>query len=128
MLIRNFTSLWIVFREQLRAVRVHSGAKRNLLVKVYFNSFRLSKPFFFLSNYVKLINFFISTECPLGYHSFNCSEICKFPTYGEDCQHVCNCSLELCSHRVGCEISNGMVLYTYIKIYNNNNISIYTKY
>eukprot|EP00105_Crassostrea_gigas_P029881 XP_011451957.1 PREDICTED: uncharacterized protein LOC105345517 [Crassostrea gigas] len=47
-------------------------------------------------------------KCPLGYHSFNCSEICKFPTFGDDCQHICNCSKDLCSHINGCKISNGI--------------------
>lgn len=48
-------------------------------------------------------------KCPLGYHSFNCSETCKFPTFGDDCQHICNCSKDLCSHNNGCKISNGIV-------------------
>lgn len=48
-------------------------------------------------------------KCPLGYHSFNCSEICKFPTFGDDCQHICNCSKDLCSHINGCNLSKGNV-------------------
>lgn len=56
---------------------------------------------------------FFFTECPLGYHSFNCSETCKFPTFGDDCQHICNCSKDLCSHNNGCKISNGMSLQMY---------------
>lgn len=42
----NFYTLYVVFREPQRAVQVHSGAKRNLLVKVNLYFFLLYKVFF----------------------------------------------------------------------------------
>ncbi|XP_056014747.1 uncharacterized protein LOC125676900 [Ostrea edulis] len=41
-------------------------------------------------------------ECDAGYHGLNCSLSCRFPNYGEDCQNLCQCRLELCSHISGC--------------------------
>lgn len=124
-LVFNFYSLFVVFREQQRAVQVHTGAKRNQLVKVNLDFFSTEKKYSFIFKLSIDYNFFF-TECPLGYHSFNCSETCKFPTFGDDCQHICNCSKDLCSHNNGCKISNGMsctnvrMHCTYFRIYTNN--------
>lgn len=49
----------------------------------------------------------ICQKCPLGYHSFNCSVICAFPNYGDDCQGKCSCNVSLCDHRFGCKKSKG---------------------
>lgn len=46
-------------------------------------------------------------NCPIGYHSINCSEICSFPSFGEDCQSICKCDIELCDFRFGCTKYNG---------------------
>lgn len=64
-------------------------------------------------------------KCPLGYHSFNCSEICKFPTFGEDCQHFCNCSIDLCSHRFGCKISNEIFKSSITYLINDTSENLY---
>nr|XP_022292870.1 uncharacterized protein LOC111103720 [Crassostrea virginica] len=45
-------------------------------------------------------------KCSLGYHEINCSEICSYPSYGEDCQGKCNCLLSLCDYRYGCRDNN----------------------
>lgn len=66
-------------------------------------------------------------RCPLGYHSFNCSEICKFPTFGEDCQHICNCSIELCSHIVGCKLLNGIFTIRITSVINKHSEKMYQK-
>ncbi|XP_056014745.1 uncharacterized protein LOC125676099 isoform X5 [Ostrea edulis] len=41
-------------------------------------------------------------ECEDGYLGLNCSLSCRFPSYGDDCQSLCQCRLELCSHISGC--------------------------
>ena len=38
----------------------------------------------------------------MGYHGMNCSDMCKFPSYGEDCQNTCNCGVNYCDHKIGC--------------------------
>lgn len=45
---------------------------------------------------------YVFTECPAGYHGLNCSEPCRHPNYGILCQHICNCTDELCNHITGC--------------------------
>ena len=42
-------------------------------------------------------------ECFIGFYGWNCSEICKFPSYGEKCQGTCKCEPTLCDHRSGCK-------------------------
>lgn len=64
-------------------------------------------------------------ECPLGYHSFNCSETCKFPTFGDDCQYICDCSIDLCSHRFGCKISNGILNSSITTVINETSEKMY---
>lgn len=56
------------------------------------------------------------TDCPIGYHSINCSEICSFPSFGEDCQDICKCDIGLCDFRFGCTKYNGMVFLTQMNL------------
>lgn len=44
----------------------------------------------------------IFLECPIGYHRYNCSEICSYPVYGEDCQYICDCNKNDCHFVTGC--------------------------
>ncbi|XP_061195651.1 multiple epidermal growth factor-like domains protein 10 isoform X2 [Saccostrea echinata] len=47
-------------------------------------------------------------RCPTGYIAINCSEKCTYPSYGEDCQHECQCNETECHHSTGCmNISTG---------------------
>ncbi|XP_062615249.1 uncharacterized protein LOC134276981 isoform X2 [Saccostrea cucullata] len=47
-------------------------------------------------------------KCQNGYSGINCSEICQYPNYGEDCQNECKCTQEMCDHSKGCQdISTG---------------------
>lgn len=41
-------------------------------------------------------------KCPLGYYGNECSEKCFPPTYGEDCQSLCNCPVKECHFVNGC--------------------------
>lgn len=51
--------------------------------------------------------FTLFLDCPLGYHNINCSEMCNFPSFGEDCQGTCRCDISHCDHRSGCITLNG---------------------
>ncbi|XP_062610792.1 uncharacterized protein LOC134272589 [Saccostrea cucullata] len=42
-------------------------------------------------------------KCQNGYSGVNCSEICDYPNYGEDCQNECHCTQDICDHRKGCQ-------------------------
>ncbi|XP_056014250.1 multiple epidermal growth factor-like domains protein 6 [Ostrea edulis] len=41
-------------------------------------------------------------SCPIGYYSPNCSLPCRYPSYGERCQKLCNCTAEYCASDKGC--------------------------
>lgn len=41
-------------------------------------------------------------ECPLGYFLNNCSTKCRAPTYGEECQSLCQCPNVDCHYATGC--------------------------
>lgn len=41
-------------------------------------------------------------ECPIGFHSNDCSKKCIPPTYGEDCQSICSCPKYDCHFARGC--------------------------
>nr|XP_034333989.1 multiple epidermal growth factor-like domains protein 10 [Crassostrea gigas] len=41
-------------------------------------------------------------ECMSGFTGVNCSSLCPYPYYGEDCQRTCNCSRDLCNVSTGC--------------------------
>lgn len=54
----NFKSLYIVFREKQRAVQVHTGAKKNLVVKVIFLIITYFEFFFFTYCQIDFIGVF----------------------------------------------------------------------
>lgn len=41
-------------------------------------------------------------ECFPGYLGWNCSEQCRFPNYGRDCQEFCKCEEKFCDIATGC--------------------------
>lgn len=45
----------------------------------------------------------------MGYHRSNCSETCIAPTYGEDCQLICECPDDECNFITGCSQNVGTV-------------------
>lgn len=47
----------------------------------------------------------IYLACDKGFHGINCDTICKYPTYGQDCQSVCKCDVPNCDHVNGCRES-----------------------
>lgn len=46
-------------------------------------------------------------ECSSGYQGPNCSYVCRYPNYGDDCQSFCDCVELQCDHITGCrQLSN----------------------
>uniref|UniRef100_K1QB77 EGF-like domain-containing protein n=1 Tax=Magallana gigas TaxID=29159 RepID=K1QB77_MAGGI len=44
----------------------------------------------------------------LGYTGSNCDTKCFYPSYGKDCQSICNCTEFFCDHENGCRnLTNG---------------------
>uniref|UniRef100_A0A8W8JL09 Uncharacterized protein n=1 Tax=Magallana gigas TaxID=29159 RepID=A0A8W8JL09_MAGGI len=41
--------------------------------------------------------------CMQGFTGDNCSSRCPYPTYGRDCQELCNCSKDMCDVFTGCQ-------------------------
>lgn len=54
---------------------------------------------------------FCCKECPPGYRGDNCSEVCKYPTFGKTCAKQCSCEKHLCNFEHGC--TNGK--YSFLK-------------
>lgn len=48
--------------------------------------------------------------CEEGFYGTNCGMKCSFPTYGLDCQSLCNCNVTYCHHVNGCIQSLGKTL------------------
>lgn len=44
----------------------------------------------------------IILECSIGYFGKHCGKKCNPPTYGEDCQHLCQCPKNKCDFQKGC--------------------------
>lgn len=42
-------------------------------------------------------------QCMPGFSGENCSSTCPYPTYGRDCQELCNCSKDICDVFTGCQ-------------------------
>uniref|UniRef100_A0A8W8JI24 Uncharacterized protein n=1 Tax=Magallana gigas TaxID=29159 RepID=A0A8W8JI24_MAGGI len=42
-------------------------------------------------------------QCMQGFTGENCSSACPYPTYGRDCQELCNCSKDICDVITGCQ-------------------------
>lgn len=40
--------------------------------------------------------------CDKGFTGYNCEAICPFPSYGLDCQAICNCTKANCDPKDGC--------------------------
>lgn len=40
--------------------------------------------------------------CGVGFYGFNCSKPCRYPNYGVQCQHKCDCRETFCNNKFGC--------------------------
>lgn len=45
----------------------------------------------------------VCEACPVGYFGSNCGVPCSYPSFGQFCLLLCNCSKSECDHRSGCE-------------------------
>lgn len=62
------------------------------------------------TNYTILLYFllFCISACMPGYSGINCTNACPHPTYGDGCQGVCNCNVDMCDVSTGCtQITTG---------------------
>lgn len=43
-----------------------------------------------------------------GYSGVNCTADCPYPTYGDNCQDLCDCDEDICNVSTGCtQITTG---------------------
>nr|XP_034339186.1 cell death abnormality protein 1-like [Crassostrea gigas] len=42
--------------------------------------------------------------CEVGYYGYNCTDPCRYPSFGYRCQNVCNCTQDMCDHKTGCSL------------------------
>lgn len=56
------------------------------------------------------VDFGYRLACETGFYGPNCDTMCLFPTYGLDCQSLCNCDVTYCHHVNGCIQSLGEAL------------------
>lgn len=57
-----------------------------------------------ICNELKFISahLFLFLDCPSGYYGSNCSNSCRYPSYGVECQEKCQCAKKACDHVFGC--------------------------
>lgn len=56
---------------------------------------------------IVIILMLVRPACEKGYSGTNCSMKCLFPAYGQNCLSKCNCSINDCDHRNGCNRTKG---------------------
>lgn len=56
------------------------------------------------------VDFGYRLACETGFYGRNCDKMCRFPTYGQGCQSLCNCTFTYCHHVNGCIQSLGKTL------------------
>lgn len=44
----------------------------------------------------------VYTACDAGFIGKYCDTKCRYPTYGNDCQSLCDCNATLCDYAYGC--------------------------
>ena len=49
-------------------------------------------------------------ECGPGYFGPNCTFKCIYPTYGDECQGLCDCENKTCDISTGCRIPTTGIL------------------
>lgn len=68
--------------------------------------------------YIFFLNLFGFIECLPGHTELDCVSKCPYPTYGKNCQGLCNCSKVLCDISRGCSAipSGNIHLFVTIKL------------
>lgn len=52
--------------------------------------------------FIRLNNIKIYLACEDGYLGTNCAFKCRYPTFGKQCQSLCNCDNQNCDYANGC--------------------------
>lgn len=52
--------------------------------------------------------------CEVGYYGYNCTDPCRYPSFGYRCQNVCNCTQDMCDHKTGCSLPQSKIKETNI--------------
>lgn len=69
-----------------------------------------------VSNICRIFKYYVA--CEEGYTGQNCEIVCPFPSYGLDCQSICNCAETTCDHVNGCRgYSSGIYCYNSMSQY-----------
>lgn len=69
-----------------------------------------------VSNICRIFKYYVA--CEEGYTGQNCEIVCPFPSYGLDCQSICNCAETTCDHVNGCRgYSSGIYCYNFMSQY-----------
>lgn len=58
------------------------------------------------SSYLVLF-FELYVGCQVGFFGYNCTQPCRYPSFGDKCQRQCNCSQDICDHITGCTTIEG---------------------
>lgn len=45
--------------------------------------------------------------CQVGFFGDNCTQPCRYPSFGEKCQRECDCSRDICDYITGCTSIEG---------------------
>lgn len=56
-----------------------------------------------LAKPVSKLNILYFRICIQRYTGANCTTQCPYPTYGEECQETCNCSVDICDRFWACK-------------------------
>lgn len=75
----------------------------NIFVRIY-NAY-CNQDYIYLHLFLPNIEIFLIcliSACDKGYNGHNCEAICHFPSYGQDCQSICNCTETSCDPVDGC--------------------------
>lgn len=56
-------------------------------------------------HFLNVIFIYFKIACAVGFKGHNCGTKCTYPTYGQDCQMICFCSIKDCDFVSGCRRS-----------------------
>lgn len=72
---------------------------------VFFFVDKLQQCFSSNVHFLNVIFIYFKIACAVGFKGHNCGTKCTYPTYGQDCQMICFCSIKDCDFVSGCRRS-----------------------